>query len=282
LAGSTEPLVDVLLPTHDRPRTVACAMRSVLGQSHRRLRLHVVGDGCSPATEQAVRSVEDPRVHFHPLPKARGYGYANRNAVLRATDAPFVAYVSDDDLWFPDHLARALAALEADGGRLALVAARPCAVRPPDLVDPWFFAFDWGGAGSALRHWFVGQASLVHRRSVLEAAGYWNEGLVRFGDREFYQRVRASALPTRFLEHTTVARFYALHWDRLYSRLEEPPQVRYAERLADPSWRARLDPAGRRPGLRVRARQCGDFLRFGFRSGPRFLRFAWERLRTSA
>src|SRR5262245_38196122 len=96
--------VDVLLPTHARPHTLPFAIRAVLGQTLRDLRLHVMGDGCDDRTEAAVRAVRDARVSFRRLPKALGFGYANRNVVLRETHAPFVAYASDDDLWLPDHL----------------------------------------------------------------------------------------------------------------------------------------------------------------------------------
>lgn len=281
VAGAPE--VDVLLPTHSRPQTIGCSIRSVLGQTHRALRLHVVGDGCDAATEEVVRSYSDPRITYHPFAKGHGFGYAHRNTVLRATSAPFVAYISDDDLWSPDHLEHALAVLHE--GEAALVAVRPAAVRPPDLVDPHFFPFDWRGPGSSfLRHWFLGAASLVHLRSVFGRVGYWDADLSRFGDREFYSRVRASALPTGYLERTTVLRFYALHWNALYASLPEPPQRRYLELLQDPAWCAALRAETRegRPDMRVRARQCGDFLRFGLRSGPRFLRFAWQRTRPAA
>ena len=41
----TQPLVSVILPVHNRERTVARAIESVLKQSHRPLELIVVDDG---------------------------------------------------------------------------------------------------------------------------------------------------------------------------------------------------------------------------------------------
>ena len=63
--------VDVVLPTHERPETVPCAIRAVLGQSFGDFRLHVVGDGCDDRTEEAVRGIRDARVSFRRLSKAR-------------------------------------------------------------------------------------------------------------------------------------------------------------------------------------------------------------------
>ena len=271
--------VDIILPTYRRPHTIAYAIAAVLRQTHGDFALHVVGDGCDDATAAAVRAASDPRVHFHRFAKGRGFGYANRNRVLRATTAPIVAYTNDDDLWFPDHLERGLAALERLG--LDQVALRSVHVQVPDLLDPHFFAFDWRvqPIGPFLHHWFMGAGTLLHRRAVFERVGYWNDRLVRFGDREFHNRVRVSGLRCAYLDYVTVLRFYAQHWDPHYAEFAAPPQQRYLARLVDPAWRELVREAAR-PGprsLAVRWRQWADFTRFALRSGPKFVRFWYER-----
>lgn len=272
--------VDVLLPTYRRPHTLGFAIRSVLQQSHSFFQLQVVVDGADPATESLVRSFDDSRIQVYPLPKARGFGYANRNVVLRQGSAPYVAYMTDDDLWFPDHLEQGLAALEEGG--LGLVALRSAHVAFPDVLDPHFFALEWGSGAlhRFLRDWFTGAVTLVHHRSVFEQVGYWNERLVRFGDREFYNRVRTSPVPSRYVDLVTVLRFYAQHWDGRYHLVPEPPQRRYLACLRDPAWcawlRAQTAPAPR--SLAVWRRQWSDFLRFGLRSGPKFIRFWYQKL----
>ena len=275
----TEDAVDVVLPTFARPHTLPFAIRSVLAQSHTNLRLHVVGDGCDAESEALVRAVSDPRVSFRRFPKGRGFGYANRNVVLRESDAPYVAYMSDDDLWFPDHLEHGLRVLRE--GQLDLVAVRSVAVTPPDRLEPHFFAFDWQSAFATrfLRAWFTGAANCVHRRRVFDVLGYWNDRLFRFGDREFYNRVRRSRLASRYVDHVTLVRFYARHWDGRYRAGVAPPQAAYEPRVADPSWRESTRELSRRGprGPAVRLRQWRDFARFGSQSGPKFLRFLWER-----
>lgn len=270
--------VDIILPTHARPHTIGYSIAAVLQQSHPELVLHVVGDGIDDATAAAVAAFDDPRLRLHRFAKARGYGYANRNRVLRATAAPYIAYANDDDLWFPDHLERALAQLERRG--VELIAMRELPVQPPDAVDPYFFAFDWRRwPARHLRNWFTGSGTLVHRRRVFEAVGYWNEQLYRFGDREFYNRVRRSPLPTARSAEPTVLRFYAQHWEAHYAALAEPPQRRYLRRVADPEWRAaaRAAAAPGRRSLVVRRRQWTEFARFALHSGPKLLRFWYER-----
>ncbi|HXC52749.1 MAG TPA: glycosyltransferase family A protein [Candidatus Limnocylindrales bacterium] len=275
------PTVAVILPTHARPHTIAYSIRSVLRQTWPHLELHVVGDGCDEATAEVVRSFDDPRVIFHPFPKAPGYGYANRNLVLRSLRSDYVTHASDDDLWFPDHLEHAMTAL--DGGRLDYIVTRSVHVRSSGELDPHFFAFDWRLplVSGFLHNWFVGATNVVLRRAVLDTIGYWNEALMRFGDRELYERCRTARLAGEYRNHPTILRFYAQDWDHLYKGLAEPPQARFFELLGDPAWCSfvRSQAAPGRRSLAARRRQWLDMLRFTRVSGPKFVRFQIERWR---
>ncbi len=271
-------LFDVILPTRGRSHTIGYAIASVLDQTVADFTLEVVGDGCDEKTEAVVRAVSDPRVRFSRFPKGMGFGYVHRNTVLRRGTSPYIAYMTDDDLMFPDHLERALAVLEK--GTPPLVAFRAAQVRYPDDLDPCFFAFDWGGGNFSqfLRNWFIGSGNLVHRRDLFDRLGYWDETLFRFGDREFYNRARTRG-EAAFVDETTLLRFFAAQWDHRYTGLDEPPQAKYLVRLRDPPWRAALRSQAR-PGPRppaTRLRQARDFLRFAVRSGPRFARYAVHR-----
>lgn len=264
--------VDVVLCTSRRPHTVACAALSVLRQERASLALHVVGDGTDQATEQAVSSLRDPRVRFLAFPKSRGPGTVPRNTVLRTCHAPFIAYMTDDDLWFPDHLQRALAALWAGA---TVFASRPAQVLAPDIVDARLFAFDW--SWPAWRRFgrprFVGLETVVHRREAFAELGYWNESLARFADNEFYNRLRAAGRAV-FDDTVTVLRFYARDWDHRYRELAEPPQVRFLDLLSSPEWRESVR-ARARPGHRSlldRRRQASQFARLALSRGLPFAR----------
>jgi glycosyltransferase involved in cell wall biosynthesis len=271
-------LFDVILPTRGRAHTIGFAIASVLDQTIGDFTLEVVGDGCDEATERAVRGVDDPRIRFSRFEKGVGFGYANRNAVLRRGRSPYVAYMTDDDLMFPDHLERARTALDRPGPSLA--AFRASQVRFPDDLDPNFFAFDWnlGFFSEFLRNGFIGSANLVHRRSLFDRIGYWDETLVRFGDREFHSRARRAGEAT-YRDEVTLLRFFAAQWDRRYALLSEPPQARYAEKMRDPEWRrsVRRRAADGPRGVSLRLAQARDFMAFALRSGPRFVRFAVRR-----
>lgn len=99
--------VTVLLPIHRGPVFVRRAIACVQTQTLRDFHLVVVGDGAPPATAEAVAQIaaNDPRITYRAYPKGERHGEAHRHAVLSGADSEFVAYLDDDGLWFPNHLA---------------------------------------------------------------------------------------------------------------------------------------------------------------------------------
>ena len=134
-AGPRTPRFSVLLPTHDRADVIGFAMSSVLEQTVPDLELLVVGDGCTDDTGRVVTSFDDPRVRWFDLPKAPGYGYANRDRVLEEARGDLVAFMAHDDLMLPDHL-EAMQPVFADS-RVEWSYSRPAWVSDDGLVVPF-------------------------------------------------------------------------------------------------------------------------------------------------
>ena len=65
-----EPLVSVVIPTHDRTRLLLeRSLPSVRAQTYQNLDIHVVGDDTEQATVDAMLTYPDPRVRFTNLPR---------------------------------------------------------------------------------------------------------------------------------------------------------------------------------------------------------------------
>jgi hypothetical protein len=147
------PMVDVLIPTKDRPAPLAATLACVLGQTHARLRVLISDQGDRPCLDAPeVRAVigvlraggrpVDVRTN---LPR-RGLAQ-QRQVLLDRTRARYALFLDDDVLIEPDLIARLLAAIRTQRcGFVGSFPNAPSAVtstapvdRPPDDVDlePW-------------------------------------------------------------------------------------------------------------------------------------------------
>jgi glycosyltransferase involved in cell wall biosynthesis len=102
------------MPTHgDRP-TLPFAVRSVLAQTEPDFELVISGDDAAVSTRAIVRELAaaDARIRFNDFPKGEQRGELNRGRSVASSRGKFVAYLPDDDLWMPHHLAVLGEALE--------------------------------------------------------------------------------------------------------------------------------------------------------------------------
>jgi glycosyltransferase involved in cell wall biosynthesis len=105
------PRVSVVIPVFNRPGAVRCAIDSVLAQTFQDFEVIVVDDGSTDQTAAAVRAVQDPRIRLVRHDQRRG-GSAARNSGIRASTAPYVAFLDSDDEWLPSKLERQLQLFE--------------------------------------------------------------------------------------------------------------------------------------------------------------------------
>ncbi len=177
------PRVAVLLPARDAARTLRAAVRSILWQTTRDLRLVVVDDGSADATPAVLAELADRDRRVEVVP-GRGEGIPAALARgLARCDAELVARMDADDLAHPRRLERQLAALEEDP-RLWAVGAQVRAFPRRAVRTGMRRHVEWlnGLVTPALveRDLLV-EAPLVHpaaciRRSALERLGGWRAG----------------------------------------------------------------------------------------------------------
>jgi Glycosyltransferases involved in cell wall biogenesis len=128
-----DPLVTILLPTHNRADVLRYAIRSVMWQTEQDFELLIVGDGCTDDTREVVAGFRDARPLVRPA-KAPFSGYANRNIALRQALGRYITYAQHDDIMLPDHVERLIAALEASGADW--VYSRPLWCMPDGFIFP--------------------------------------------------------------------------------------------------------------------------------------------------
>ncbi|MGE5716284.1 MAG: glycosyltransferase family 2 protein, partial [Acidobacteriota bacterium] len=198
------PRVSVLLRTKDRPDLLAEALASLRAQTFSDFEVVLVNDGgpippglLDPAPGRGVRVVVPPR----PGGRSRAL-----NAGLAASRGTWVAYLDDDDLYLPDHLA-VLDRARAGGARAAHTSVRQ--VRQARGADGAFH--DAGtittyerpvDAGRLLYKNDVPLIALGHERILADEAGGFDESFDLFEDWDFLIRL-AKLTPIRHVPEVT-------------------------------------------------------------------------------
>jgi glycosyltransferase involved in cell wall biosynthesis len=108
---AVQPLVSVIIPTHNRASLVREAVASVLDQTYPHLEILVVDDGSTDGTPEALGLFGD-RLQVLRHSCRRGVAAA-RNLGIEAARGDWLAFLDSDDLWLPAKLARQLAYLAA-------------------------------------------------------------------------------------------------------------------------------------------------------------------------
>ena len=108
------PTISAVITTHSRPQELKRAIESVLIQTHPVGELFVCEDGSNEAIRKAVReaSLRDARVqHLRVTRPHRGAG-ASRNIGIANATSDWIAFLDDDDCWFPERLEKQVPLLE--------------------------------------------------------------------------------------------------------------------------------------------------------------------------
>lgn len=107
--------VTVIIPIFNHGNLIHAALRSLLRQSHQDFEAFIIGDGVTEESRKAIaEALEwDSRLVFVDREKSPRHGELYRHEILmtKAT-GDVVCYLSDDDLWLPDHLKSILRTLE--------------------------------------------------------------------------------------------------------------------------------------------------------------------------
>lgn len=103
-----EVKISVVIPTYNRADLVGKAVRSVLGQTYQNFEIIVVDDASKDGTEEAVRSIKDPRIKYIRHAENQG-GAAARNTGIQNSASEFIAFLDSDDEWLSDKLEKQMA-----------------------------------------------------------------------------------------------------------------------------------------------------------------------------
>ncbi|MGH6825450.1 glycosyltransferase family 2 protein [Methyloceanibacter sp.] len=179
------PLVSVVLPTRDRAASIGDAIRSVQAQSFASWELIIVDDGSRDRTSEVVAAFLPDRRIRYVVQEASGHAAA-RNRAVSLSHGALIAYIDSDNLWYPHFLDAAVTALAALAEIDCVYGALVTEAHPQAPRTILFEAFDWR---RLLRANYIDLNTVVHRRSLIESYGGFDEGLSRLVDWDLLLRV---------------------------------------------------------------------------------------------
>jgi len=223
-----EPLVSVVIPTHNRCDYLRQALRSVLAQSYSNFEVIVVDDGSTDGTAQVVGDFGDARVRY--LYQANAGRSTARNRGMAAAKGIYLAFLDDDDLYLPHKLAHEVVFLETNPD-VDLVAAGV------QLID------ERGAVQGAWRPW-EGQprltllnclygcplipSTVLFRRRMLDDLDHWFDPELNLAeDTDFFLRLLHAGCGMTWLPeivsayrvHSTSSQWDGARYSRAHQRL---------------------------------------------------------------
>ncbi|MBX5479965.1 MAG: glycosyltransferase family 2 protein [Pyrinomonas methylaliphatogenes] len=225
------PRVSVIVPTRNRPQLLREALQSLVKQRGVRFEVIVVNDA-----GEDVQSVIDEftgalDITYIQLARNQGLPAARNRGVERARGS-YIAYLDDDDLLLPSHLARLAARLDArsDVGLVyadALLLRQKFAEEGLHTVAHRILAHDFDI--EIMRHdSFIAPSAMMHRRECFDAVGGFDEAMRWcYEDWDFLLRVANRYRIERVAGATAVIR---LRNDNM-SRVVRPERARAARLL---------------------------------------------------
>lgn len=95
------PLVSIVVPTYNRPEYLERALTSIENQTFQDFEVIIINDGgCK--IDHMIENFNTLRIRLIVLKKRCGPG--SRNRAFEIASGDYIAYLDDDDLYYPDHL----------------------------------------------------------------------------------------------------------------------------------------------------------------------------------
>lgn len=188
-------MVAAVIPTRNRPALVARAVHSALSQTVKDLEVIVVVDGPDPVTAAALGKIADQRVRVIALTSSVG-GSDARNIGVANAHTEWIAFLDDDDEWFPTKIEKQLAVALSMADEFPVISCRlrvknprfeaiwPRRVIGDEPVSEYLFCQHGLFAGEGQF-----QTSAILTRKALLSKVPFTPGIRRHQDTEWYLRV---------------------------------------------------------------------------------------------
>lgn len=200
------PLVSVIIPTFNRPDQLLCALKSVLEQTFTAFEAVVVND-CGIDVSKLLKTLDDHRIVHLRHEKNKGLA-ATRNTGIRAARGKYIAYLDDDDEFYPDHLQTLVDTLEGSQFKAAYTDGDKCFYEEKDgsliLVEKFVeHSVEFDPIRMLIQN-YIPVLCMMHEKACLDNIGLFDETMSVHEDWDLWARL-SRAIPFKHVKRTTCA-----------------------------------------------------------------------------
>jgi len=186
------PLISVIIPAFNAPRTLHDTVASVLSQTLDDLELIVVNSAEQAKQAKIVEllaSINDDRIQVINCEEANSS--VNRNRGIAAATGLFIAFLDADDLWLPAKLEQQYQALQHTPNASVAYSSIDCIDEQSNFLRPGVRAL-WAGdvyGRLLVSNFIVNGSNVMVRREAIATVGLFDETLPSSQDYDLWLRL---------------------------------------------------------------------------------------------
>ncbi|MCF6147390.1 MAG: glycosyltransferase [Candidatus Kuenenia sp.] len=186
------PCVSIIVPTYNRPDTLKTTLDSIAAQTYKNIEALVVNDAGKDVSGVIDTFRNRLSIKYFVHNKNKGLA-ASRNTGINAAKGKYIAYLDDDDIFYPDHIETLVNLLENSGYKVAYTDAYRAhqekederyVIKQKDI--PYSFDFD---PNLILAQNLFPVLCIMHERSCTDEVGLFDESLTTHEDWDLWIRM---------------------------------------------------------------------------------------------
>jgi len=207
-----QPLVSVIIPTHNRSKDLARALTSLKKQTYKNLEVIVIDDASADDTESVVRSFEADLKLIYIKNTTNQLAARSRNIGLKEASGEYIALLDDDDEFLEEKIEIQLkTALSLNKKAFIFCNGHTMSEKWPksyayDPQKPSGFV-TWAHNFFPVRLELPPPSSWFFHREALTRVGYFDELMERWEDIDYFLRLALAYPP--YMINEFLVRWYA-------------------------------------------------------------------------
>jgi glycosyltransferase involved in cell wall biosynthesis len=197
------PIVTVIITTYNRAGSISEAVDSVLAQTFTDFELLVVDNGSTDNTREVIGRFKDDRVKYIYNETPSGSCAMPRNIGARTAAGQYIAFLDDDDIWYPKKLEICVERLNDDRGAVLVCHSNNVVKDGKKILErrfgPWsedmYERLIYDG------NFLAPTAVVIRKQTLLDLGGFsTDEKYLSCDDYEFWIRLAGTGARFHFID----------------------------------------------------------------------------------